>query len=152
MITPEQKQDIYNRKLKIYANIRFDSLLRDQLNELMNEIATSGDKTFLSRRDKFFSYCNQRNVWYGSETGFNTNYVKLQHKFPEKHQLVIDICNMYGYDIKEFVINAITQNKPEIYAYNCIGSKIPPQVKGHLRARGFDAALSESSLSIKDLY
>lgn len=137
------------RKLKIYANIRFDSLLREQLNQLMNEIAPTGDKRWLSTRDKFFSYCNQRNVWYGSEKGFDQPYVKLEHKFSDEHQRIIDICKLYHFDIKQDVINSITQNKNQIYACSHVGTKIPIEVKGHLRAAGFNASCTSTSLTIQ---
>jgi hypothetical protein len=60
-------EQIRNRKLAIHAEIRFAPEIQKQLDGIMKEVSKDGDTQFLSKRDRFFSYCNERNVWYGSE-------------------------------------------------------------------------------------
>ncbi len=61
-------EQIRNRELHIQADIMFLPRAKNQLKIIMSMIAPTGVISYLSQRDVRFSYCNERNVWYGSET------------------------------------------------------------------------------------
>jgi hypothetical protein len=58
---------IKHRELAIYAEIRFEPENQKRLEEIMKQVSQDGDTDFLYKRHRFFSYCIQRNAWYGSE-------------------------------------------------------------------------------------
>jgi len=55
-ITPEDIELIRNRKLAIYASIRFYPEEKQKLDAAMDVVAPTGDKSYLSNRDRFFSH------------------------------------------------------------------------------------------------
>lgn len=59
---------IRERKLAIRADIRFDREEEERLDRVFEIIAPTGDSKFLTRRDIFFSYDKERDVWCGSTT------------------------------------------------------------------------------------
>lgn len=69
---------IYNRELSIYANIRFDSQQKEKLDKIMDIIAPNSRKECLSNKDIIFSYCKERNVWYGSKSFNEKKYINIR--------------------------------------------------------------------------
>lgn len=68
---------IYRRQLCIHAEIRFNPQTKDNLSNIMKEISPTSCTRFLMSRDRFFSYCNERDVWYGSETT-TSKFISIQ--------------------------------------------------------------------------
>lgn len=73
METLEQKiKAIYNRELAIYSVIFLGGVDNEEkkLDAFFKKVSPTGDTRFLSRRDRFFSYCKERDVWYGSKNAY----------------------------------------------------------------------------------
>lgn len=58
--------DIKEKKVAIYAEIRFDEKQYIQLEDLMHKISVTGSTDCLTSKDRFFTFDKDRNVWYGN--------------------------------------------------------------------------------------
>lgn len=70
-------QLIRHRKLSIRVMI-FGGCNEDKLDIILKEVSLTGETRHLTRRDKYFTYCKERDVWYGNPTTW-LPYIKLEN-------------------------------------------------------------------------
>lgn len=74
----EQLNQIKDGELSIHAEIRFDDEKMDQLSNVFSLITKSKSATtYLHRRDRFFKYDKERDIWHGSESVYNLPYLSI---------------------------------------------------------------------------
>jgi hypothetical protein len=86
-------ENIKNRKLCIYACVRFNTDLHRKLNEVMDIISPDADKSSLMKNDLYYSYCKERNVWYGEEKPTNIPHITIQEFKLNTNEIFSDNTN-----------------------------------------------------------
>lgn len=99
---------IYERKLAIHAVNIYDGTEFAKLKTIIALIAPQGDKRWLVKRDTYFSYCNERHVWYGSEST-HLPVISLDN-FKEKNILIETETRRLEFWIRQF---GLAKNRDE---------------------------------------
>jgi len=76
-MTEVQIEKIHNRELCIFASVFLDSKAQQKLFEVLDKIVPGGRKEYLKTRDRWYQYCNQRNVWYGTQWFPDMPYIQM---------------------------------------------------------------------------
>jgi len=70
MFVEKPFNDVFEMRLMIHASTYLNNEQHAKLKLMIETIAPNGETRFLSRRDTFFFYDKEREMWYGSYKGW----------------------------------------------------------------------------------